>query len=105
MKVFRVVGKVSLVKQHATLTGRRWVIAQPYGLNQALTDAESDAEEIVAIDDLGASPYGLVGIAEGAEAANPYLPQKKPVDAYVACLIDQLEVDAGLAHRLLGTTV
>lgn len=104
MKVFRVVGKVSLVRPHPSLTGRRWILAQPHGIAQHLDLVESDAEELVAIDELGASPFGLVGISEGAEAANPYLPDKKPVDAYVSCLLDAVDIDAELARPFLKST-
>ncbi len=47
-------------------------------------------EEVVAFDDLGAGPGALIGLSEGAEAANPFRPAKRPIDAYNACLIDRL---------------
>ena len=47
-------------------------------------------EEVVAFDNLGAGPGGLIGLSEGREAANPFGKDKTPVDAYCACLIDQI---------------
>ena len=41
---------------------------------------------------LGAGPGSLIGLSEGREAANPFGKTKTPVDAYCACLIDQINV-------------
>ena len=57
----------------------------------ALTgDSPARGEEVIAYDDLGAGPGARIGLSEGREAANPFGPQKTPVDAYCACLIDQI---------------
>lgn len=93
MKVFHVVGKVSLNKAHASLAGKRWIIAVPMGLRELAYGGIPASEELIAIDELGAAPGTLVGISEGAEAANPFLPDRKPVDAYVSCIFDRVELD------------
>ena len=49
-------------------------------------------EELVVYDILGAGVGSLIGVSEGREAANPFGKIKTPVDAYCACLIDQLDV-------------
>lgn len=49
-------------------------------------------EEVVAYDELGASPGAFIGLSEGREAANPLGKRKAPVDAYCACLIDTISV-------------
>ena len=49
-------------------------------------------EEVIAYDDLGASPGALIGLSEGREAANPFGKVKTPIDAYCACLIDHIDV-------------
>jgi hypothetical protein len=33
-----------------------------------------------------------IGFSEGGEAAAPFYPVKKPVDAYAALLLDKLEI-------------
>ena len=43
-------------------------------------------------DDLGAGVGGRIGFSEGGEAAAPFHPKKKPVDAYCACILDQVVV-------------
>ncbi|CAN5876157.1 hypothetical protein BH23PLA1_BH23PLA1_01950 [soil metagenome] len=49
-------------------------------------------EEVVVFDELGAGPGSLIGLSEGREAANPFGQQKTPVDAYCACLLDQIHL-------------
>jgi ethanolamine utilization protein EutN len=59
----------------------------------ALTDrAPTRGEELVVYDSLGAGPGSLIGVSEGREAANPFGKTKTPVDAYCACLLDQISM-------------
>jgi len=46
------------------------------------------------LDELGAGVGSRIGMSEGREAAMPYYPQLKPVDAYNAAILDTLHVDA-----------
>lgn len=90
MRIAEVLGSVTLSRQHPSLKGGRFVIALPLPL-EALTGGSSNrGEDVVAYDDLGASAGGLIGLSEGREAANPFGKNKTPVDAYCACLIDQI---------------
>ncbi len=60
---------------------------------EALTEGSPKrGEEVIAFDNLGASPGSLIGLSEGREAANPFGKVKTPIDAYCACLIDQLSL-------------
>jgi ethanolamine utilization protein EutN len=60
---------------------------------EAITEGSSSrGEELVVFDELGAGPGAIIGISEGREAANPFGKVKTPVDAYCACLLDQLNV-------------
>ncbi|WP_231749851.1 EutN/CcmL family microcompartment protein [Tautonia plasticadhaerens] len=60
---------------------------------EAITDGSPErGEELVVFDELGAGPGAIIGISEGREAANPFGKAKTPVDAYCACLLDQLNV-------------
>lgn len=59
----------------------------------ALVEGSTDrGESVVVFDSLGAGPGTLIGLSEGREAANPFGKQKTPVDAYCACLLDQLDL-------------
>jgi microcompartment protein CcmK/EutM len=91
MRIGEVVGRVTLSRFHPRLRGGRFLIALPLPLD-ALTDrAPTRGEAVVVYDDLGAGSGSLIGFSEGREAANPFGKTKTPVDAYCACLIDQLE--------------
>jgi len=50
------------------------------------------AEEIVVYDELGAGLGSRIAISEGAEAAQPFRPEFKPVDAYNAAILDNIEL-------------
>lgn len=99
MRIAMVVGKVSLVRPHPSLAGKKYVLAVPLGLDQ-LAGARPAAEELVVIDELGAQEGDRIAISEGLEAAFPFMPEKKPVDCYAACLMDSLEIDAGWLKKV-----
>ncbi len=100
MKIGLTIGKLSLRQVHPSLAGKRWVIVQPLGLAALQGQPSSMPEELIVLDELGASPGGRVAYSEGGEAAAPFHPEKKPVDAYVACLIDELTIDPHAAAAL-----
>jgi ethanolamine utilization protein EutN len=90
MRIAEVVGRVTLSRLHPNLRGGRFVITLPMPLSALRDGAPERGEEVVAYDRLGAGPGAIIGLSEGREAANPFGKQKTPVDAYCACLIDQL---------------
>jgi microcompartment protein CcmK/EutM len=92
MRIAEVIGRVTLSKAHPSLKAARFVIALPMPAEALSQDSPRRGEEVIAYDDLGASPGSLIGLSEGAEAANPFRPAKKPIDAYCACLIDQINL-------------
>ncbi len=91
MRIAEVIGTVTLSRCHPSLTGYRWVIAVPFSL-AALRAGRPDGEDFVVLDELGAGQGQQIGVSEGAEAAQPFHPAKKPVDAYGACLLDSITV-------------
>jgi microcompartment protein CcmK/EutM len=93
MRIAEVIGSVTLSRVHPTLVGARMVIAVPFSL-KALKEGTPDGEDLVIYDDLGAGIGARIGFSEGAEAAAPFHPKKKPVDAYCACILDQIVVSA-----------
>jgi ethanolamine utilization protein EutN len=68
------------------------VIGVPSSLKALREGSRPDGEDIVMLDQLGAGMGSLVGVSEGVEAAMPFHPTKKPVDAYCACILDQLNL-------------
>ena len=47
-------------------------------------------EEIAVFDELGAGVGSRIAISEGREAAMPFYPEIKPIDAYNAAILDTL---------------
>jgi ethanolamine utilization protein EutN len=90
MRIGEVIGTVTLSRAHPALTGSRWVIAVPCSLQSLATSTRGDGEDLVVYDDLGAGAGTRIGFSEGGEAAAPFHPEKKPVDAYCACLLERI---------------
>jgi len=92
MRIGKVIGTVVTSRVHPSLAGAAWKLAIPLTLEELAGDRESDAEALVVYDDLGAGPGSLIAISEGGEAAQPFYPESKPVDAYNAALLDTLTI-------------
>jgi ethanolamine utilization protein EutN len=92
MRIAEVIGTVTLSRAHPSVTGFRWMLAVPYSLNALKSHLPPDGEDVVILDNLGAGYGQRVAFSEGGEAAAPFHPDKKPVDAYCACLLDQVAV-------------
>ena len=95
MRIAEVIGNVTLSRVHPSLTGARWIIGVPYSLKALQHDTPPDGEDVVIIDNLGAGGGARIGISEGTEAAAPFYPEKKPVDAFCACILDTVVVNEG----------
>ncbi len=89
MRIAKVIGTVTLSRVHRTLQGARWLIGVPYSLKALKTDVP-DGEDLVIYDQLGAGLGSRIALSESGEAAAPFFPEKKPVDAYCACILDQI---------------
>jgi microcompartment protein CcmK/EutM len=92
MRIAEIAGRLTLSRFHPRLRGGRFLIALPLPLAALTDDSPARGEDVVVYDDLGAAPGSLIGMSEGREAANPFGKTKTPIDAYCACLIDQLSV-------------
>lgn len=91
MRVAEVIGKVTLSQCHPTLRGATWLVALPQSLANLRGDRSVRAEPFVVFDELGANIGATIGVTEGTEAAAPFLPDQKPVDAYNAAILDSVE--------------
>jgi ethanolamine utilization protein EutN len=100
MKVARVLGRVVLAKAHPAIRGARLLLAAPYELSELQAGTDPTADEVVVYDELGAGANSVIGLSEGREAAMPFHPERKPIDAYGACLVDRLSVEP--SHRPAG---
>ena len=91
MRIAEVIGTVTLSRVHPALAGARWVVGVPFSLG-ALKRGVPDGEDLVIYDDLGAGAGSRIGFTESSEAAAPFYPKMKPVDAYCACILDQITI-------------
>jgi microcompartment protein CcmK/EutM len=92
MRIAEVIGTVTLSRVHPSLRSCRWIVAVPLSLKALRQGQCGDGEDVVILDNLGAGTGSLVGFSEGVEAAAPFYPEKKPVDAYCACILDRVVV-------------
>ncbi|HWB09380.1 MAG TPA: EutN/CcmL family microcompartment protein [Pirellulales bacterium] len=92
MRIGKVVGTVTLNRSHPSLTGACLRLAVPMTLDELASHAEPAAEELVVYDELGAGHGSLIAISEGGEAAQPFYPDMKPVDAYNGAILDSVDV-------------
>ena len=92
MRIAKVIGTVTLSRWHPSVAGSRWIIGVPYSLKALKLEQPPDGEDVVIVDNLGAGHGNRIGFSEGGEAAAPFHPEKKPVDAYCACIIDTLSI-------------
>jgi ethanolamine utilization protein EutN len=88
MRIAEVIGTVTLSKAHPAFTASRWVIGVPLSLRAVRQGSRGDGEDVVIFDNLSAGQGSLIGFSEGVEAAAPFFPEKKPVDAFCACILD-----------------
>ena len=92
MRIGKVIGTVTLNREHPSLTGARYKLVVPLSLDNLAGRSEPAADELAVYDDLGAGIGHLIAISEGAEAAQPFYPQTKPIDAYSAAILDTVNI-------------
>jgi microcompartment protein CcmK/EutM len=92
MRIGEVIGTVTLSRAHPSLAHARWVIAVPFSLKALQSGGPPDGEDLVVFDNLGAGYGHRIAFSEGGEAAVPFLPERKPVDAYCACILDRIAI-------------
>jgi ethanolamine utilization protein EutN len=97
MRIGEVIGTVTLSTCHPSLTGGRYRLVVPFNLDDLTKIArgervETPAEELVVYDDLGTGIGSVIAFSEGVEAAQPFAPNYKPLDAYNAAILDRIEI-------------
>src|ERR1043166_2826908 len=92
MQIGEVIGYVTLNRWHPSLAGARYPLAVPLTLDELADQTPPRGEELVVYDELGAGIGSRIAISEGGEAAQPFLPDIKPIDAYNAAILDSIHV-------------
>ena len=94
MRIAETIGKLTLNKCHPSLKGATWLIAVPLTLEGIAGKAAGRGEPFVVFDELGAGTGSRIAVSEGTEAAAPFYPDQKPIDAYNAAILDTLEFES-----------
>jgi microcompartment protein CcmK/EutM len=93
MRIGKVIGTVVLSRSHPSFQGATLKVTVPLDLGHLLDRSNDEPEELVVFDELGAGQGSKIAISEGGEAAQPFFPDFKPVDAYNAAILDSIEID------------
>lgn len=93
MRIGHVVGTVTLNTVHPSMVGVRFKLVTPLSWDDLEGREAEPLEEVVAYDELGAGIGDRIALSEGREAAMPFYPEVKPVDAYNAAILDTLEYE------------
>ena len=93
MRIAEVIGTVTLNRCHPTFDGATLKLAVPMSLEDLANEGPSTDDPLVVHDEFGAGIGSRIMLSEGGEAAQPFKPNWKPVDAYNAGMIDKLDLD------------
>lgn len=99
MRIAQIIGRCTLSVCHPSLRGSKWLLGVPLtheglkGVEAGRSNGPGRNEAIVIYDDLGAGHGDLIAVSEGAEAAAPFGPNLKPIDAYSAAILDRVVVE------------
>ncbi|MCA9164154.1 MAG: EutN/CcmL family microcompartment protein [Planctomycetales bacterium] len=92
MRIAKVIGNVTLSRSHPSYQGASLKVVVPQSWSNLTSSDISESDTIVAWDELGAGRGDLIALSEGAEAAQPFRPDSKPVDAYNAAILDHIHI-------------
>lgn len=98
MRIGEVIGTVTLNRPHPDLVGARYKLVVPLRLGDLaepsglIAHSDKSARAIVVYDELGAGVGSRIAISEGGEAAAPFYPNARAIDAYNAAILDQITI-------------
>ena len=92
MKIAKIIGTVTLNRCHPSFRGARLRLAVPMSLDELTNEKEPAGEMVTVWDEQGAGLGDLIALSDGAEAAQPFRPEIKPVDAYCSAILDTLDI-------------
>jgi microcompartment protein CcmK/EutM len=100
MRIGKVIGNVTLNNQHETFNGSSLKLVIPFTYAELCAKRDPQGDSLVLWDDLNASVGSIVCFSEGGEAVQPFKPHVKPVDAYLAAILDDLHLDSNVINQL-----
>ncbi len=93
MRIAEVIGKVTLSQFLPEFEGASLRLVIPMSLSDLQGNGRPEGECLVAYDELGAGEGSHIALSEGGEAAQPFRPQLKPIDAYNSAILDHLDLE------------
>jgi len=93
MRIGDVIGTVTLNRSHPSLVGARFKLVAPLNWDNLAGRFDERLDEIAVYDELGAGVGSRIAVSEGREAAMPFYPEVKPIDAYNAAILDTLDYE------------
>jgi len=100
MRIAEVIGTVTLSRSHPSFGATRLRLVVPLSLANLTGKDSATADPLVCWDELGAGIGSRIALSEGPEAAQPFRPDIKPVDAYNAAILDHVELDKKTLKKL-----
>jgi ethanolamine utilization protein EutN len=97
MRIAEVIGTVTLNRWHPSLAAGSYRLARPLSLDDLTGRSVPAGEPLVVYDELGAGVGSRIALSESREAAMPFHPEMKPIDAYNAAILDAVSI--GPSHH------
>jgi len=104
MRIAKILGTVTLNRSLPEFAGASLRLAVPMSLANLTGDEVPAADELVLWDEFGSGVGDLVALSEGGEAAQPFRPEMKPVDAYNAAILDKIDLNKKQLKQLKSTS-
>jgi len=92
MRIATVLGTVTLNRTHPSLGAGRLKLVEPLDRSALAGGKNSLHDTCVIYDELGAGEGSVIAMSEGGEAAQPFRPIDRPVDAYNAAILDHVDI-------------
>ncbi len=92
MRLGIVRGQLVLSVAVPELLGTRLLMVEPVtATNLAAGNGQGGGKGLVVADHLAPGLGQTIGFVEGREAANPYWPERAPVDAYCSLIVERVD--------------
>ena len=93
MRLGIVRGHITLAPAVESFRSRTLAILEPVTMESLRAkNSHGGGKALIAVDELGAATGQMVAFTEGREASNPFWPDQVPVDAYLALIVDSVDV-------------
>ena len=93
MKLARTIGSVTLSRFHPSMANAQLRCVEIVDSIDRIDEQPLGGDTIVAWDLCGTGIGDLVALAEGPEAAQPFRPEIKALDASIVALLDEVDLD------------